>query len=150
MAKSRQGKPTTPPPPTADPSDTQATVIVGLTQRPTLQYHFDTISSIAWSPDGCRLASTARDGSLRIWEPDASADPIFIAIPLVNSPMLAWSANGARLAVATTLGISVHDATTGEVIWRCNPKTATSAIAWSPARQLLATGSQEGIDRAHR
>ena len=65
----------------------------------TLTGHTGSVWSVAWSPDGRRLATADSDGTLRVWDPDAPARPMTVLTGHVGSAWsVAWSPDGRRLA----------------------------------------------------
>jgi WD40 repeat protein len=73
--------------------------------------HTNTIISLAWSPDGTRLASGSTDSNTVVWDV-STATPIIILegdnIGSVNA--LAWSPDGSRLATSN-LDIAIPEST---------------------------------------
>jgi WD40 repeat protein len=76
---------------------------LGLTIDPSLAQmgtHEDSVTSIAWSPDGSRIASAGWDTYLKIWDGDTgellhtSGDDQYLGL------FLAWSPDGSRIVVA--------------------------------------------------
>jgi WD40 repeat protein len=64
----------------------------------TLRGHRDRISSVAWSPDGTRLASSGGwdDQTIRIWDPESGEE--LLSLDLNRNPWsVAWSQDGAYL-----------------------------------------------------
>ncbi len=78
--------------------------------------HEDTVTALAWHPDGDWLASASVDGAVRVWDvSEVRARPIDGRASLVRAawvkPLekgrlagIAWSGDGSRLAVATADG----------------------------------------------
>lgn len=75
--------------------------------------HTAALAAVAWSPDGSRLASSAFDNTVRIWDPKASRSTIAIKTPdVVRS--IEWSPEGRRLATMAQDGTgTIWDATHG-------------------------------------
>ncbi len=112
----------------------------------TLRGTFASITDMAWSPDGIRLAAASSyDFSIRIWE---VASKRMVLGPLVHSheaQSVAWEPNGQRLASGSIdETIEIWDATTGResIALRGNARTITS-LAWGP-EGVLASGSDDG------
>ncbi len=57
---------------------------------------------------------------------------------------IAYSPDGARLAVASSIGIWMYDTKTGEVLDLLAPNTEVESVSFSPDGQILATGNEDG------
>ncbi|KAJ6144961.1 hypothetical protein N7470_008856 [Penicillium chermesinum] len=117
----------------------------------TLEGHSYEIRSIAWSPDGSRLASGSADKTVRIWDP-ATGQSVSILeghTDWVNS--IAWSPDGSRLVSGSgDKTVRIWDPATGQSVstLNCYSRSAFSAvysIAWSPDGSRLASGSGDNI-----
>ncbi|MCC6426398.1 MAG: hypothetical protein IT435_06220 [Phycisphaerales bacterium] len=76
------------------------------------------VTSLAFSPDGRQLAASHADGNVRIWSLDESTPPLVRPFEGFTHAV-AWSPDGARLAVAgASLPIAIIDATTGDDLLR--------------------------------
>ena len=106
--------------------------------------HFS-ISAIAWSHDGTRLAAACGDKTIRIWDTttgtlkatfQASSDWIYT---------IAWSSDNERLALAHgNATAEIIDAFYGNTIRTYSGhRNNVRDIAWSPDNTLLATASND-------
>ncbi len=105
------------------------------------------VYSVAWSPDGTRLASGSDDGKLLLidtaaWEVVREITTGYGAVWSV-----AWSPDGSRLATGSRDGyVRLWDAQTGEKIVEF-PGSPVFSVAWSPQGNLLAIGHSTGTVR---
>ncbi|KAJ5559388.1 hypothetical protein N7513_001787 [Penicillium frequentans] len=114
-----------------------------------LEGHSDNVNSIAWSPDGSRLASASYDDTARIWDP-ATGQCISTLeghSSLVMS--IAWSPDGSRLASASYDDTTrIWDPATGESISTLKGHSRlVMSIAWSPDGSRLASASYDDTAR---
>src|SRR5437868_9946691 len=72
--------------------------VPGLTLRQVLRGHTDTITRIAWSPDGSYLASPSRDKTIQIWDARTGACVHTLQGHTEVVWSVAWSPDGHRLA----------------------------------------------------
>ena len=110
------------------------------------QAHAGAISGLAFDASG-RLASTALDGQLRLWEAGTFAEhrPATpnTALPRLNG--LAWSHDGRRIATASDGdGVQVFDVAGDSAPLRLGQNTRISAAAFSADSRWLAAGTASG------
>jgi WD40 repeat protein len=115
--------------------------------------HAESITSVAWSPDGSMLASGSRDESIRLWnvptgEMRMCLEPR-VGYELSDVDSVAFSPNGLNIAagshdnlvrvwrISDGKNIAVY---TGHSDW-------VSSVAWRPDGKVLASGSQDGTCR---
>ncbi|MGA2258562.1 MAG: hypothetical protein ABSG53_28185, partial [Thermoguttaceae bacterium] len=114
----------------------------------TLRGNGSTVHSVAWSPDGNRLASADSEGTIRIWNPATGQEILKFS---ASNPLgaVAWSPDGKRLATGSYDGTAkIWDAALGKEIFafrRFNGRV--SSVAWSPDGRHLAAGDYTGGDR---
>jgi WD40 repeat protein/serine/threonine protein kinase len=118
----------------------------------TLTGHKEAIWSVAYSPDGRRLASASHDRTIKLW--DATTGQAIHTLVATNQYVyaVAFHPGGARLASAgsdQTAGdrmVSIWDAGTGQVIrtFQQGHTKAIEQLAYSPDGKTLASTSRDG------
>jgi tetratricopeptide (TPR) repeat protein len=69
----------------------------GLKRQLSRQVHRARVNSIAWHPDGGRIASAAADHSVRVW--DANSGDVLVSFSMASpARFVAWSPDGRKLA----------------------------------------------------
>jgi WD40 repeat protein len=115
-------------------------------------HHPDVVRSIAWNPDGMRLATGTIGGTVRIWKVEAGKELVTLAGHTASVTSLAWNPEGSRLATASEDGtVKVWDAGYGTQLLMITPVAPPSAVwsvAWRPYGNQLATGSADKTARA--
>src|SRR5262249_38689640 len=112
----------------------------------TFEGHNHAALSVAFSPDGRRLASGSADGSIKVW--DAQTGQAILSFPghAVLVVSVAFSPDGRRLASASQDGsVKVWDAQTGQEILSKKANGNGSSVAFSPDGKLLAWGVGSAI-----
>jgi Tol biopolymer transport system component len=115
---------------------------------------YSNIASIAWAPDGKRLASLEFNG-VQIWDATTGAHAMLarITASFGSFQSLAWSPNGKWIAVAADGGIALIDAQNGKLVHEYtiaslaadsgvsgtpSSYSNVSGVAWSPDSEQLA------------
>lgn len=112
--------------------------------RQQLQGHTALVSSVAWSPDGQRLASGSWDQTARIWLIESGEQ--LSEIPHRDQVIaLAWSPNGVTLASATWGSpIMLWDANNANSLGElAGHHESVTHLAFSPDGNLLASASPD-------
>ena len=117
--------------------------VPGLTLRHVLRGHTDTITRIAWSPDGAYLASPSKDKTIRIWDARSGAFIRTLQGHTGEVNSVTWSPDGQQIASASQNStIRLWDAASGKHlrIFKGHIRPVLS-VTWSPDGQRLASAS---------
>src|SRR5262249_30195748 len=109
-----------------------------------LRGHTKFISSVAFHPDGRRLASVAADGTLRIWDPTKGKQvrpPLYGHAGTIGG--VAFSPDGRCLAAAgNDQTVKIRDVETGRLIRSLHGhEGSVLSVAFSPDSRLVASTS---------
>ncbi|KAJ5642769.1 hypothetical protein N7490_006769 [Penicillium lividum] len=119
----------------------------------TLEGHTSAVESIAWSPDGSRLASASSDTTVRIWDPSTGQSVSTLEGHSGSVGLITWSPDGSQLASASSdilapescdIIVRIWDPSTGQSV--CNLEghsDMVTSIAWSPDGNQLASASSD-------
>ncbi|MFQ5472080.1 MAG: WD40 repeat domain-containing serine/threonine-protein kinase [Dehalococcoidia bacterium] len=113
-----------------------------------LEGHRDQVNSVAFSPDGKRLASGSADNTIRIWDVPTGRELAVLDGNGAGVLSLAYSRDGTRLALASEEGtLSVWDVSDWQepkTLWsRTEHDGETPCVAFDPSGERLATGSAD-------
>ena len=111
----------------------------------TFEGHSDSVSSVAWSPDGRQVASSSDDRTIKIWDPATGQCQGTLEGHGGPVSSVAWSPDGRKVASASGDGtIKIWDPATGQCqgILEGHSDSASS-VAWSPDGRQVASASDD-------
>jgi WD40 repeat protein/serine/threonine protein kinase len=106
----------------------------------TLKGHTGAVGSVAFSPDGKRLASAA-GAELKVWDFAIGQEPCTLYTGRVSS--VSFTSDGQRLATAGGDEVKVWDAATGREVRTL--KGGGGSVVFSPDSKRLASASGDGV-----
>ena len=111
-------------------------------QRMTLPGHSQAVNSVAFSPDGKRLATGSVGDPVQIW--DSATGNIVKTLPEQNVISLAFSPDGQMLGVGGRDQVVVWNLETGRAVFKHEEAFGRFRVAFSPVGTLLVIGKRGG------
>ncbi|MFO0808107.1 MAG: serine/threonine-protein kinase [Gemmataceae bacterium] len=109
--------------------------------------HDSAVKSVAFSPDGTRLASTSFDKTVRFWQVPPRPNPERRPCPAGVVTAVAYSPDGNHLAAGSeTGGVTLWDANGREVRTWAAHKSRIGVLAFSPDGGRLASGTGNPLE----
>ena len=112
----------------------------------TYRGHSDEVHTVAWSPDGRRIASGSADKTVQVW--DVAEGVNIYTYRGHSKPVLAvaWSPDGRRIASGSAdKTVQVWDAATGKTLYTYSGHStwliSVASVAWSPDGMHITSSS---------
>ncbi len=97
-----------------------------------LHGHEQTVSSLAWSPDGSRLASGSLDHSVRLWKPGQADASLIIEKHRLGVQTVTWEPAGTQIASGgRDASVQIYNASDGSLNQTYTSTQVINRIVWS-------------------
>ena len=107
--------------------------------------HSGVVATVAWSPDGKRIASGSTDGTVQVWDASNGGNAYAYHGHASSVNAVAWSPDGHRIASGSTdQTVQVWDASNGGNAYTYHGHAGfVNAVAWSPDGKSIVSGSSD-------
>jgi WD40 repeat protein/class 3 adenylate cyclase len=106
----------------------------------TFRGHSNSISWVAWSPDGKVLASVSRNGDVRLWDIPNRKPLAVLSNSAAGSAAIAFATHGKILGATSSRGVRLWDLSTLRVVRDIPTPRPALPLAFVPGRAWLAVG----------
>ncbi len=105
--------------------------------------HSSTVDTVAWSPDGKRIASGSYDNTVQVWNAGDGSQPFTYKGHSDMVAAVAWSPDGKRIASGSADNtVQVWNPSDGSQLFIYRGHSdMVRAVAWSPDGKYVASGS---------
>jgi len=107
--------------------------------------HTDSVTAVAYSPDGSRIVSGSDDNTLKIWDASSGKQLATLSGHTSSVDAVAYSPDGSRIVSGSYDNrLKIWDANSGKLLSSLEAHTASvRAVAFSPSGHLIYSGSDD-------